>query len=148
MLRFNICSTCVKVTQTHLNHTGTGKHNKNKVKKYEKDNPCKDSKPTNKRYKSRKLRFFTPPDMVAKYRGKIPPTPYLSDMHIDPEARADLPNDLTETSFSDDATYDAYVAIFMKCSDAAKSTSSDDVLEESLTPLYQNERIDAAKPTV
>ena len=69
-------------------------------------------------------------------------------MHINPEARAACPDDITETPFSDDDTYDAYVAIFMKCSDAAKSTSSDDVLEESLTPLYQNERIDAAKPTV
>ena len=47
-------------------------------------------------------------------------------MHINPEARADSPNDINETPFSEDDTYDAYVAIFMKCSDAAKSTISAD----------------------
>ena len=56
-------------------------------------------------------------------------------MHINPEARAACPDDITETPFSDDDTYDAYVAIFMKCSDAAKSTISAYALEESPTML-------------
>ena len=56
-------------------------------------------------------------------------------MHINPEARADSPNDINETPFSDDATYDAYVAIFMKFGDAAKLSSSDDVLAEYPTML-------------
>ena len=52
-------------------------------------------------------------------------------MHINPETGAARPDDITETPFSDDDTYGTYVAIFMKCSDAAKSNISSDVLEES-----------------
>ena len=128
MARWNICSPCVKVIQTRLNHPSTGKRNKNTVNKYEKDNPCEDLNPTNKRRKIMEAEILHSAGHGGQIWGEITLAPYLSDMNIDPEARADHPNDLTKNLFLDDATYDAYVAIFMKYGDVAKSTSSADVL--------------------
>ena len=115
--------------QTRLNHIGTGKGKKNKVKKYEKDNPCEDPKPTNKRHKITEAESIHTVGHGGKIQGDIAPAPSLRDIHIDAEGRASNPGDITKTPFSYDATYDAYVAIFMKCGDAAKLTISADVLE-------------------
>ena len=136
MERCNIYYTCVKVIQTRLNHPSTGKYNKNKVKKYEKENAYEDPKPTSKRCKITEAESLHSASNGGKIQGEIYLTPSLSDTHINPKARADCSDDLTKTPLLYDATYDAYLAILMKYGDADKSTISAYVLTEPPTMIF------------